>query len=184
MSFISHWNVTNYNLITCLLTYSMQQSPSCGANSILASQKIPRILCSPKVHYRSRKCPPPVPILSRLDPFHNPTSNFLKILLNIILPSTPAFSKWSLSFRFAHQNTVYASPIPIRATCPPNLIVLDFITRTILGKAYRSLSSSLCRFLNSPINSSHLGPHILNTLFSNTLNLRSSLNVSDQIARP
>jgi len=32
---------------------------------------------------------------------------------------------------------------PIRATCPAHLILLDFITRTILGEVYRSFSSSL-----------------------------------------
>jgi len=34
----------------------------------------------------------------------------------------------------------------ICATCPAHLIRLDFITRTILGEEYRSLSSSLCSF--------------------------------------
>jgi len=35
-------------------------------------------------------------------------------------------------------------PSPIRATCPAHLILLDFITRTILGEQYRSFSFSFC----------------------------------------
>ena len=72
----------------------------------------------------------------------------------------------------------------IRATCPACLILLDFITQTILGEEYRSLCSSLCSFLYFPV-ISNLGPNILfNTLFSNTLGLCSSLNVSDQVSHP
>jgi hypothetical protein len=73
----------------------------------------------------------------------------------------------------------------IRATCPTHLILLDMITRTILGEQFRSWSSSIRNFLHSPVTSSFLGPNIvLNILFSNTLNLRSSLNVSDQVSHP
>ena len=50
---------------------------------------------------------------------------------------------------------------PIHATCLAHLILLDFITYTILGEVYRSLSSSLCNLLHSPVTLSLLGPNIL-----------------------
>jgi hypothetical protein len=61
---------------------------------------------------------------------------------------------------------------PICATFPTYIILLDLITLIILW------SSLLCNFLHPTVNSSLLGPNILlSTLFSNTLNLCSSLNM-------
>ena len=97
----------------------------------------------------------------------------------------PGSPKWSLSLKFPHQNPVYASPPPACATCPTHVILLYFITQTISGEEYISLSSFLFSFLHFLITSSLLGPNILlNTLFSNTLSLHSSLNDSDQFSHP
>ena len=124
--------------IVCILlirTYSMVQSPPWEANWFAASQEIPRISRNPKVHYRTHKRPPPVSILDQPNPV--PTSHLLEIHPNIIHPSTPRSPQWSLSLRFPHQDPIHPLFSPIRATCPAHLLLLDFITRTILGEQYR-----------------------------------------------
>jgi hypothetical protein len=50
-------------------------------------------------------------------------------------------------------------PSPIHTTCPAHLILLDFITCTIAGEEYSSLSFSLWSFLHFPVTSSLLGPN-------------------------
>ena len=116
-----------------LLTYSMVQSPSWEANWFAASQEIPPILWNRKVHYRTHKRPPPVPILGQPNPVRIPTSHLLEIHPNIIHPSTPGSPQWCLSLRFLHQDPIRPLSSLIRATCPAHLTLLDFITRTILG---------------------------------------------------
>ena len=149
------------HIYTYLLTYFMVQSPSWEANWFAASQEIPRISRNPKVHYRTHNIPPPIPILGQPNPVHIPTSHLLEIRSNIIHPSTPRSPQWSPSLRFPHQDPIHPLSSPICATCPAHLILLDFITRTILGEKYKSFSSSLCNLLNSPVTSSLLYPNIL-----------------------
>jgi len=103
---------------TYLLAYFKEQSPSWETDRFAASQEIPHILWNPKVHHRIHKCPPPVPLMSQLYPVHTPTFNFLKIHLNIILPSTAGSPHWPLSRMFPHQNPVHASPLPYTRYMP------------------------------------------------------------------
>ena len=75
-------------------------------------KNLPRILLNTKVHHRTHKRTPPVPILSQLHSVHTPTYYFPKIYPNIFLPSTPGFPQWSPSLRFPHQNPVHTSSLP------------------------------------------------------------------------
>jgi len=163
----------------------MVQSPSWEATWFAARQEIPRISRNPKVHYRTHKRTPPVSILSQPNPVHTSTSHLLEIHHNIIYPSPPRSPQWSPSLRLPHQDPIAPLSSPICATCPTHLILLDFITRTILGEKYKSFNSPLRSLLHSHVTSSLLGPNILlNTIFSNTLSFLSSLSVSDQVSHP
>ena len=127
-------------------------------------------------------CPYPAPARSSPYPPHPTSWKSILILSSHLRPNLPG----GLFHSGFPTKSLYTSyPSPIRATCPAHLILLDFITRTILGEEYRALSSSLCSFLHSPVTSSLLGPNILlNTLFSNALSLCYSLSVSDQVSHP
>ena len=106
-------------LLTYLLTYLLI-SLLTPWNRVLLSKitgsqlakKIPRVFWNPKVHYHIYNNSPPVLILSKIHLVHAPTSQFLKIHLNITLPSTPWSPKWSLPFRFPQQDPIYTSFFP------------------------------------------------------------------------
>ena len=112
---VYYWYFGHETVQSYLLTYSMVPSPSWEANWFAASQEIPRISWNPKVHYRTHKRPPPVPILGQPNPVPIPTSHLLEIHPNIIHPSTPRSPQWSPSLRFPHQDpeTVQSGRIKI-----------------------------------------------------------------------
>jgi hypothetical protein len=124
----------------------VEQSPSCEATRFSASQEIFLVLWNPKVHYRIHNSPSPVPILSQINPVPRPTTR----LEDAFYYYPPICARVFQVVFFPHQDPICTSSLPIRALCSAHLI-LDLIIRIIFGEEYRSLSSSLCSLLHSPV---------------------------------
>jgi len=74
------------------------------------------------------KCPQPAPILNQLDPIHTLTSHFLKIHLNIILPSRFRVSQVVSFPQVFPPKTCICLSSPDTRYMPAHLILFDFIT--------------------------------------------------------
>jgi len=111
----------------------MEQSPAWEANRFSASQEILHILQNTKVHYRIYKRPPPVPILSHLDPVHTPHPTAWRSILIVSSHLSLGLPSGLFSLGLPTK-TLYTPPFyPIRATCPAHLILLDFIIDVSTG---------------------------------------------------
>jgi len=82
-------------------------------------------------------------------------------------------------FLLVSIKALYVFLFSLRATYPTHLILVDFIARTTFGEQFKSQSSSLCSFHQTPTTSSLLD---LSILFSIAFNLCSSLIVRDQVS--
>ena len=80
----------------------MVQSSSWAADWLAASQEIPRISWNPKVHYRTHKRPPPVPILGQPDRYRDLT--FCK---PFFLPSLKLSLKHVMKTKHKHVYHIY-----------------------------------------------------------------------------
>ena len=165
-------------------TYCMEWSPS--VDQFSASQEIPHILWNPR-------------FITALTSAHN---LFLTWARTIQSMHAHSISWRYILMLYSHlplvfPSGIYPSGFPTKTLYAPHLVTPAYvlhaqpihssrlITWIIFGEEYRSLSSSLCNFLHSPVTPSLLCPNILlNTLFSNTISLCSSLNVSDQVSHP
>ena len=84
----------------------MKLSSSSAATSSSTSKEIPLILENPKFHYPFHKSPPPVPILSRINPVCALPYPSFNIQFDNTLKSTAKSSKWFFPSDFRTQ-TLY-----------------------------------------------------------------------------
>ena len=96
-------------------------------NRFAASQEIPRILWNPKVHYRIQKWSPPLlswaSSIQSIPPHPTSWRSILLLSSHLGLESP----KWSLNFRFSHENPVtpFLSPYGLHALPIPFFSILS-----------------------------------------------------------
>ena len=91
-----------------------------------ASQEMPCILWIPMFHYHIHNCPPPVPILSELNPVHTSTS-----WRSILIRSTHlclGLPNGLFPSGFLNKNLYTPLFSPLLATCPAHFINVKYYT--------------------------------------------------------
>jgi hypothetical protein len=147
--------------------------------SCAATRQFPSILWNPKLHYRSHKSSPLVPVLSQTTPVHTTPFYLSKFIL--ILSSHLHLGLLSGSFPLVLPPITYlrfSSPHSCYMHCqshPPCIDYSDYTWRRV-----QITTLLIMQFLHPLIISSLFGPKILlSTLFTNTFSPCSFLNVRD-----
>lgn len=78
-------------------------------------------------YYRLPNRPPPVPILSRINPVRIPTPCSIKIHFIIILPSMHRSLEWSFLFMSTDKTSVYIAYLPRACPSTAHLFLVDLI---------------------------------------------------------
>jgi hypothetical protein len=114
-----------------------EQSPSLEADNYSAGQEIPRLLWSPKFHYRVHNSLPLVRTLSQVNPVYIFLPYFPRTHSNITSPSTPRSFELSLPFRFSDQNFLCIFHRSHACYMPRTSLHLDFLNQIIFDEAYK-----------------------------------------------
>jgi len=161
----------------------MRHSPSWESNSFSASQETPSFYGT-KVYYRLRKCPPPVPVLSQLNPVHTSHPNSKQFVLILSYHLRPV-SQVEFSLSFTHQNPVYVSPLPYTRymRLPPHSY--RYYHPKYVVWAVQVIKLLIVKFSSLPC---HLHPHALKyslqLLILKHPHPHSSNNASDKVSHP
>ena len=107
-----------------------------------ANQEIPRILWTPKIHYRTHKCPPPVPILSQLHPVLTTPSQFLRSILILSSRLRLGLPNGSFPQVSPPKPCAHLSLPPYVQHAPPIRFFSILSPAPILGEEYRELTFS------------------------------------------
>jgi hypothetical protein len=135
VSSIWTWDPSNQTAVDVLITNWLHRAESfLRSYKSPDSQEILYILWNPKARYCVHKHLPPVPILSEICPVHASPSESLKICFNIILPSMPSSSQWTILLTSSYWNPVCTFSDPVCATCTFCPILLDLIIQMIVGE--------------------------------------------------
>ena len=179
------WSLETISYFVALLAYSMSRSPSWEANRFSANQEMIHISWNPTVHDRIQKCPPPIPILSHVAPVHAPHPTSWRSIL--ILPSHLCLGL---------PSGLFPPGFPTKPLYMPPLSPMCYMLRPSHSSRFDHPNNFgwgvqiikyliMYSFLHSAVTSSLLRPIILlKSLFSNTLSLRSSPNMRDQVSHP
>ena len=164
----------------------MEQSPSWEAIGFSACQEIPCILWNPNVHHRIQKSPPHVCILSQINSIHPPHPTSWRAIL--LLSSHPLLGLRVISVPQTSpaKPCIHLCSLPYVLHARPTVFhSLRFGNPNNIWRRVQVIKLLIMYFLHSCVTLSLLGQIILlNTLFSNTFSLRSSLNMRDQVWHP